>query len=349
MSKNIVIGISIGDINGIGPEIIVRTFLEKKLLELYTPIVYANKKVISHYKKLLDANDLNYQQINDAQQVNIGGFNIINTWKEEVNIEPGIFNAELGKYAFQSLEMATDDLIAKKIDALVTAPLNKFSIQGEAFNFPGHTEYLAAKDNNSNYMMLMTHDDVKVGVVTGHIPLEDVKKSLSIELILNKLRILNKTLIQDFGIRKPKIAVLGLNPHAGENGLLGKEELEIINPAIAKAFDEQILAMGPFPADGLFGSGKYAKYDAVLAMYHDQGLIPFKTISFGEGVNYTAGLSFIRTSPDHGTAYDLVGKNEANINSFRKAIYTAADIVRNRATHIEITKNPLKINEISRE
>ncbi len=273
--------------------------------------------------------------------------NIIECWKEDVEIVFGQDNKDGGKYALMSLQAATKDLMDGKIDALVTAPINKENIQSEDFLFPGHTEYLAEKFGG-DALMLMVNDSIKVGVATNHIPISAVSKTLTADTIFSKLKILNKSLLQDFCINGPRIAVLGLNPHAGDKGLLGKEEEEIILPAINNAKSIGINAFGPYPADGFFGSGNFKKFDAVLAMYHDQGLIPFKSLSFGEGVNYTAGLSIVRTSPDHGVAYDIAGHNKASENSFREAVYLACDIVKNRRLSDKLNENPLVIKKQQR-
>jgi len=311
------------------------------MLELCTPIVYGSSKVASIHRKKLQINDFSFHKINSATEANMKKPNIIECWKEDVTVAFGEENKDGGKYALASLEAATKDLLENKIDALVTAPINKNNIQSETFNFPGHTEYLTNKFEGES-LMLMTSENLKVGVVTNHIPIKTVATALTTEAIFVKIKTLNKTLIQDFMITNPRIAVLGLNPHAGDNGLLGKEEEEIIIPAINNAKSVNINAFGPYPADGFFGSGNYKKFDAVLGMYHDQGLIPFKSLSFGSGTNYTAGLNIVRTSPDHGVAYDIAGKNKAEENSFRAAIYLACDIAKNRKRSEEMNKDPLK-------
>lgn len=344
MSKKIKIGISIGDINGIGMEVIIKTFSDSRMIDICTPIVYGSSKISTFHRKTLGVNDFSFNQIKSTKDANHKKANLIDCWKEEVNVALGESNEDGGKYAFKSLEAATKDLADGNIDALVTAPINKDNIQSEDFNFPGHTEYLTEKFEGES-LMLMVNDNIKIGVATNHIPVSAIANTLTADIIFSKVKILNKSLIQDFSLNGPKIAVLGLNPHAGDNGLIGKEENEIIIPAINNAKSIGINAFGPYPADGFFGSGNYKKFDAVLAMYHDQGLIPFKSLSFGEGVNFTAGLSIIRTSPDHGVAYEIAGQNKAEENSFRKAVYLACDIFKSRCLTDEIKDNPLAIKK----
>lgn len=342
MSNKIKIGISIGDVNGIGLEVILKTLSETSILDYCTPIVYGHTKVASYHRKALGINDFMFNVINSADAANPKKANLINCWEEDVKIDLGEANETGGKYALLSLEKATEDLINGHIDALVTAPINKHNIQSESFNFPGHTEYLQQRTGGNNVLMFMISEDLRVGVVTGHIPVQEVPSAITKEKIVKKLLMMNESLKKDFWIEKPKIAVLGLNPHAGDNGLLGKEDSEIISPAIQEAFDKGIICFGPYPADGFFGNGTYKQFDAVLAMYHDQGLIPFKTISFGRGVNYSAGLKFVRTSPDHGTGYDIAGKNVADHSSFIEAVFAATHIVRNRREQEELLKNQLR-------
>jgi 4-hydroxythreonine-4-phosphate dehydrogenase len=342
MSNKVKIGISIGDVNGIGLEVILKALSETKILNYCTPIVYGHTKVASYHRKALGLSDFNFHVINHANVANANKANMINCWEEDVKIDLGTANDIGGKYALLSLEKATEDLINGDIDALVTAPINKYNIQSDTFKFPGHTEYLQEKSGSGDVLMFLLSEDIRVGVVTGHIPLLEVSKSITKEKIVKKLIMMNESLKKDFWIEKPKIAVLGLNPHAGDNGLLGKEEQEIIAPAIQEAFDKGIICFGPYPADGFFGNGTFKKFDAVLAMYHDQGLIPFKTIAFSTGVNYTAGLKFVRTSPDHGTGYDIAGKNLADPSSFIEAIFAAAHIVRNRAEQNDLLRNQLR-------
>lgn len=327
--KKLKIGISVGDINGIGPEVIIKTFADSRICKLVTPVIYGSGKVFSYYRKLLNI-DFNFFQTNSVGQSNNKKPNVINVWKDEIEITPGLAKPIGGKYAILSLEAAVDDLKAGKIDGLVTAPINKDLMNEEGFDFPGHTEYLTKEGDAEESLMLLCHADLRVGVATGHIPVNQVASVLTKEKIHQKLSILNHSLKKDFGINKPKIAVLGLNPHAGENGQLGSEDMDIIQPVIAEWKEEGHLVYGPFPADGFFGTKNYKNFDGVLGMYHDQGLIPFKTLAFEEGVNYTAGLSFVRTSPDHGTGYDIAGKNVASEVSFRNAVYLALDIARGR-------------------
>jgi 4-hydroxythreonine-4-phosphate dehydrogenase len=348
--EKIIVGISQGDINGIGLEVIIKTFLDPQMLELCTPVVFGSNKTASSYRKALNIEDFSFNPIKDVSEINHKRANIINVYEEDVALDLGKQTEAGGKYALKSLEAAAYALAQGKIDVLVTAPINKENIQSPDFKFPGHTEYLEEKfGEKGSSLMFLVSDTLRVAVVTGHIPVTQIAQHISPEKILQKIQALNKSLIQDFGIRKPKIAVLGLNPHAGDNGVIGEEEKTIIAPAITKAKEEGLMVYGPYPADGFFGNGTYKNFDAVLAMYHDQGLIPFKTISFNSGVNFTAGLPIVRTSPDHGTAYDIAGKNVASEESFRRAIYTAIDIYKTRKDFKEISENPLKISPIKRE
>jgi 4-hydroxy-L-threonine phosphate dehydrogenase PdxA len=319
------VGISIGDVNGIGLEIIIKTLSDSMIFNYCTPIVYGHTKVASFYRRITEAGELNFNVIDHPSKAQPKRANMINCWEEDVKIEPGIANKEVGKYAFASLERATADLLSGEIDALVTAPINKDTIQSEDFNFPGHTEYLQDRGGAADSLMFLVSDTLRVGVVTGHIPITKVAESISVEKILGKLKLMNNSLRDDFWIRKPKIAVLGLNPHASDNGLIGTEEQNIIIPAT------------------------YMQFDAVLAMYHDQGLIPFKQIAFESGVNFTAGLKFVRTSPDHGTAFDIAGKNLASEISFREAIFTALHIAKHRIEGLELNENPLQFTKLSRD
>lgn len=349
MSEKIKVGISIGDLNGIGMEVIIKSLMDNRVLDYFTPIVYGNTKNASFHRKANNINDFSFNVINEAEQANPKRSNMINVWQEDVKITLGEDTEIGGKYAFLSLEKAVEDLNAGKIDALVTAPINKHNIQQEGFNFPGHTEYLQSKVNADDVLMFMISDELRVGVVTGHIPLKEVSSQITEESILKKLRMMNDSLKKDFWIQKPKIAVMGLNPHAGDNGVIGTEDDEIIRPAILKANAEGILAFGPYPADGFFAGDAFKKFDAVLAMYHDQGLIPFKHIASRKGVNYTAGLPIVRTSPDHGTGYDIAGKNMASHESFLEAIFAAVHIVKNRREQVELSANPLAFRKLSRD
>ncbi len=342
--ERIVIGISHGDINGIGYEVMLKTLAEPLMLEFFIPVIYGSPKVASFYRKALDIQNLNLNIINSVEELNPKKVNIINCADDDIKVEMGKSTPEAGKAALSALEKATEDLKRGALDALVTAPINKKNIQSDTFHFPGHTEYLEQNfGKGTPALMLLVNDVMRVAVVTGHIPVNEVSKAITPELIKNKLVVFNNSLKNDFNIRRPRIAILGLNPHAGDEGVIGAEESEIIIPAMKMAEKEKIMCFGPYPADGFFGAGNFSKFDGILAMYHDQGLIPFKTIAMESGVNYTAGLSIIRTSPDHGTAYDIAGKNEASEGSFREALYMAMDIYHNRQLNKEISANPLKI------
>ena len=336
MKTKIKIGITQGDINGIGYEVIIKALQDNRITEFCTPIVYGSPKIAAYHRKALNIDNFSFNTIRRVDDANPKRSNIINCNDDSVRVELGKMTPEAGFAAFQALEEATKDLLNEKIDVIITAPINKSNIQSKQFNFPGHTEYFEENAGEGEALMLMVGEKLRVGVVTGHMPLKKVPESLTSELIYGKIKVLNQTLQQDFAIRKPKIAVLGLNPHAGDNGLLGKEEQEIIIPAIEKARKEGIMALGPYPSDGLFGSPSLKEFDAILAMFHDQGLTPFKALEFHQGVNFTAGLPFVRTSPDHGTAYEIAGKNLANPESMRRAIYLAIDIYRNRTTYLEL-------------
>jgi 4-hydroxythreonine-4-phosphate dehydrogenase len=340
--EKIRVGITQGDINGIGYEVIIKTLMDPRVTELCTPIVYGSPKVAAYHRKALNVENFSFNQVKNADEANPKRANIINCMDENVRVELGKSTEYGGLGSLQALQAAVADIKANKIDVLVTAPINKHNIHGQNFNFPGHTEFLANSFNVKNVLMLMVSDTMKVGVVTGHVPLVNVPGLVTRESILTKLRVLNKSLIEDFAIRKPRIAVLGLNPHAGDQGIIGQEETEIIIPAINQANAEGIVAIGPYAADGFFGSENFTKFDAIVAMYHDQGLAPFKTMNFDSGVNFTAGLPVIRTSPGHGTAYELAGKGEASPNPFRQSLYLAIDLFKNRQMHAELTKNPLQ-------
>jgi len=340
--EKIKVGITHGDVNGVGYEVILKTFLDSKMLDLCTPVIYGSKKYSSDHKKNLKMENFPFFFIENAEDAKRNKVNLIDCCDDQEDLKIGEPTPSSGKAAYQSLNKAVDDLVAGKIDAVVTAPINKKNIQGDDFDFPGHTEFLGQKDGGNKGLMFMISEKLKVGVVTGHIPLKDVAEAITGEKIQKKLKVMSNSLKRDFNISKPKIAVLGLNPHAGDNGLLGTEEQDTIINAIQKSCEEGVIAHGPFPADGFFGSTQYLKYDGVLAMYHDQGLIPFKALSFGEGVNFTAGLSFVRTSPDHGTGYDIAGQNKADASSMRQAIYSAIDICKNRNLNGNLEKNALK-------
>jgi 4-hydroxythreonine-4-phosphate dehydrogenase len=336
-----VIGLSIGDLNGIGAELIIKTLGDHRLLELCTPVVFASNKVINFYRKSVPDAPFNYQSLKELGKVNHKQINIYNCWEEEVAITPGQLTETGGKYAVRSLQAAVAALKENKIDALVTAPLHKKNIQSAEFDFTGHTPYLKNSFGAKDVLMFMVADNFRVGLVTEHVPVKDIAQHITKENILGKLHIMHESLVKDFGINKPKIAVLGLNPHAGDEGLVGTEEESIIKPAIKEA-KHNMLVFGPYSADAFFARNLQSKFDGVLAMYHDQGLIPFKALAAGEGVNYTAGLGGIRTSPDHGTAFDIAGKNKADHASFLKAIYTCLDIIQARRQYEENHKNPLK-------
>lgn len=340
------VGITQGDINGIGYEVIFKSFLDSRMFDNCIPIIYGSPKTAAYHKKAMNLTMLNLNTIKEADDAQPGKLNVINCNDDNVRVELGKSTEIAGNAAFESLQMATSDILNQKIDVLVTAPINKNNIQSENFKFAGHTEYLMTRANASDSLMLMVGNNLKVGVVTGHLPVNKISENITVNGILGKLRMLNKTLIEDFSIRKPKIAVLGLNPHAGDGGLLGTEERDIIQPAIAKANEEKILAMGPFPADGFFGHGSFAKFDAILAMFHDQGLVPFKLLEFENGVNFTVGIPFIRTSPSHGTAYEIAGKDLASPASFRAALFLACDIFKNRIQYKNLVANAMKPENI---
>ena len=332
--KKPTIGITIGDINGIGVEVIIKTLSDNRITKLFTPVIYGSSKIISYYRKSLKAEQFNYNQIKHLDQLDPHKINVLNCWEENVTIQVGSITAEGGKYAYMSLKAATDDLLEGSIDAMVTAPINKKNIQQSDFAFPGHTEYLTQRCQSKDSLMLLMADRLRVGVVTGHIPLKEVSEEITKERLNRKIQLLAQSLKKDFMINKPKIAVLGLNPHAGDQGLLGSEEEEIISPVIQEWKDKGKLVFGPYSADGFFGTNAFTKFDAILAMYHDQGLAPFKALAFDQGVNFTAGLPIIRTSPDHGTGYDLAGKGIADEGSFRASVFAALDLIKTRESRL---------------
>lgn len=342
-SENIIVGISVGDLNGIGPEVILKTFEDSRMFDLCTPVVFANAKIISFLRKNLNI-EIHINGIDNLNQIVVGKFNVLNVWKEGVNLEQGKLDDNVGKYAIKSFVEATKALKEGFVDVLVTAPINKYNVQSEEFKFPGHTDYLD-KELNGDALMLMVHNKLRVGLLTDHIPVNEVASTISKELIEKKVETIKNTLIRDFKISKPKIAILGLNPHSGDNGVIGKEDDEVVKPTIQKLFEKGTMVFGPYSSDSFFGSSQYQNFDAILAMYHDQGLIPFKTLSFGNGVNYTAGLEKIRTSPDHGTAFEIAGKGIANYDSFKEALYLALDVFANRNEYKELTENPLKVSQ----
>ena len=339
--RKVRVGISVGDLNGIGMEIIIKTFLDKRMMEICTPIIFGSAKTSLFHRKVCEIKNFSFNIIKSMKQVNEKQANLINVWEEDVEVNLGKPWKIMGKYAFISLEKARKSLENNNIDVLVTAPINKSMIQENHKEFIGHTEYLE-KNFEGKSLMMMISDNMKIACSTSHIPLSEVPKSLTQEKIVQDLKIINTTLIQDFYIQKPKIAVIGLNPHAGESGMLGKEEEDIIIPAMEEAkIKENIFTFGPYPADSFFNNANLRKYDAILAMYHDQGLTPFKTLSFSEGVNYTAGLSIVRTSPVHGTAYDIAGKNIGNEQSFREAIYLACSIIKKRREYLALKSSSI--------
>lgn len=343
-SRKIRLGISVGDINGIGLEVIMKTFSDSRIFDLCTPVVYASSNYAMAYQKAIEMKSFSFNFVKPNAKINPKRTNLINCWEGDVQLNLGEETPEGGAYALKSLTAAVEALKKGDVDALVTAPINKHNIQSEGFKFPGHTEYLAKEFEGGEALMFMIAQNLRVGVVTGHIPIADVASTISEEKILHKIEQIYNSLKSDFNIRKPKIAVLGLNPHSGDKGVIGKEDDEIIIPTVKKAFDAGKLVYGPYSADSFFASDAFTKFDAVLAMYHDQGLIPFKTTSFNRGVNFTAGLSVVRTSPDHGTAYDLAGKNEAQESSFREAVYAACKLYKNRLEYNQLNKNPLPIS-----
>lgn len=341
MNKLPRIALTHGDINGIGYEVILKVFEDERITELCTPILFGSAKILSFYSKQLGI-PVKYNVIESASQAKTGVLNVLNCVAQDVQPEPGVSSTEAGRAALASLEKAVEAVENGDVDVIVTSPINKKNIQSETFVFPGHTEYLEAKaGNDTRALMILTSESLKIALVTTHLPLSEVPAAITEENVLEKIRVFNNTLKRDFAIHHPRIAVLSLNPHVGEDGLLGTEENEIIIPAINKAKEEKIMAFGPYAADGFFGSGRFVKFNGVLAMYHDQGLAPFKLMSMESGVNFTAGLPWVRTSPDHGTGYDICGRGEASAESMRQAIYDAIDIYRNRGRYDEATANPL--------
>jgi 4-hydroxythreonine-4-phosphate dehydrogenase len=337
-----VIGISCGDINGIGLELIIKTVGDARLLEICTPVIFASNKVLNFYRKGLPEINFNFSSLRDASRINHKQVNLYNCWEDEVAVTPGLLNETGGKYAVISLIAAAEALKENKIDGLVTAPIHKKNTNSDTFNFTGHTPYLKNLFGVADVAMFMVAENMRVALLTEHVAVKDIAPFITRENILSKLQIINNSLKKDFGIDKPKIAVLGLNPHAGDEGLIGKEEEEIIKPAIKEAKYKDIFCFGPYSADAFFARGQFEKFDAVLAMYHDQGLIPFKSLATGEGINFTAGLNGVRTSPDHGVAFDIAGKNKADEASFREAIFKCVDIINTRKEYAEQRKNPLK-------
>lgn len=324
------IGITMGDLNGIGPEIIIKTLSDNRVLNLLTPVIYGSGRVLSYYKKLLNNEEFNYSQVKTKGQLAHKQINVVNCWEEVIEITPGKASQETGKASLLSLQKACEELKEGHLDALVTAPIDKHSVHSEEFPFKGHTEFLTTYFGATESLMLLVGDSLRVGLVTEHVPVRDIASLITKERVEAKFKMLEQSLKKDFGVAKPKIAILGLNPHAGDGGLLGTEEEQVLKPLINELKNKGKLVSGPFPADGFFASGQYKKFDAILAMYHDQGLIPFKSLAFENGVNFTAGLPVVRTSPDHGTAYAIAGKNQADEGSFREALFKACDIIQSR-------------------
>lgn len=342
-AENIILGISIGDLNGIGGEVVLKTFEDSRILEFCTPVIFASSKVMTFLKNHFKST-INFNDINAINQLVHGRVNVLNCWKEPVTIEFGKEDFKIGEYAIKSLQEATKALKNNTINVLVTAPINKHNIQSETFKFPGHTDYLAEQLEGDS-LMLMVRDTLRVGLLTDHVPVKDVAVKISADLIEKKIDTIYTTLQKDFKINRPKIAVLGINPHTGDNGVIGNEDDDIMRPTLKKIKESGKLVFGPYAADSFFGSNNYKNFDAIIASYHDQGLIPFKTLSFGQGVNYTAGLSKIRTSPDHGTAYEIAGKGIADEGSFKEAVFTAIQIFNNRFDYEQLTSNSLKQTE----
>ncbi|MFH4965893.1 4-hydroxythreonine-4-phosphate dehydrogenase PdxA [Gaetbulibacter sp. M235] len=342
-TENIIVGISIGDLNGIGGEIVLKTFEDSRILEFCTPVIFASSKVMGFLKNHFKS-EINFNDINNLNQIVFGRVNVLNCWNEPVKIEFGKEDFKIGAYAIKSLQEATKALKNNAIDVLVTAPINKHNIQSKEFNFPGHTDYLAQELEGESLMFMVT-ERLRVGLLTDHVPVKDIAIKISAELIEKKINTIYESLLKDFKINRPKIAVLGINPHTGDNGVIGNEDDEIMRPTLAKIKDSGKLIYGPYAADSFFGSNNYKNFDAIIASYHDQGLIPFKTLSFGQGVNFTAGLNKIRTSPDHGTAFEIAGKSVADENSFKEAVFTALQIFKNRFDYEQLTSNSLKQTE----
>jgi 4-hydroxythreonine-4-phosphate dehydrogenase len=346
---NIKIGITIGDINGIGPEVILKSLNDNRILDRITPIIYGSDKALNHYIKTLNLDNSQPLVITSAEKAKTNHINVINVVKKEVNISEGKEDIEAGKVAIQALERATEDISNGNIDAIVTAPISKSVCQNAGFDFPGHTEYFSSLSNGNEGLMILSSSIMKIALVTTHISLKEVSEKINKQLIIDKATTFSNSLKKDFGMLNPKLAILSLNPHCGENGKMGNEEIEIIFPAIKELKEKGILAFGPFPTDGFFGSESRKNYDGVLSMYHDQGLSVFKALSFDEGVNFTSGLPIVRTSPDHGTAFDICGKGEASETSMRNAIYLAIDIYRSRIRFKENMRNPLEFKKETKE
>lgn len=345
MSENrqpVRVGISCGDLNGIGLEVVLKCFEDPRMLADATPVLYCSAKAVSHHRKVLKLEEVQFHRVNDARDALSRKLNLVNLWEDEIELELGKPSAPLAAYAIKSLEAAAQDLAGGKVDVLVTAPIDKNSMQQAGFAYPGHTEFLQhMAGGDGEVLMLLVADGLRVGCVTGHLPLKDVPAAITVERIMAKARIMHQSLLRDFGVIEPRIALLGLNPHAGDGGAIGSEDKERIAPAARRLTEEGIKTMGPYSADGFFGNGTYKHFDGVLAMYHDQGLAPFKAMSFGHGVNFTAGLPIVRTSPDHGTGLDIAGQGIADEGSLRAAVWLASDIRQNRERYKAITANPL--------
>lgn len=349
MNEKPIIGITTGDLNGIGPELIIKIFSDNRMLDLCTPVIFSSNKIINYYRKIVADTPFNFSSTKDLSNLNPKQANVFNCWEEEVPIQPGALTDISGKYAIRSLMVAAQCLKDGQLDAIVTAPIHKNNTHTPDFPYTGHTPFLKEKFGAKDVVMLLYSQTLRVALVTEHIPVSKISEVLTKELLTLKLNILRESLVKDFGIDKPKIAVLGLNPHAGDGGQIGDEEQTVIKPVIEQMQRHGHIIYGPYSADAFFAKGNYHFFDAVLAMYHDQGLIPFKTISSGEGVNYTAGLPIVRTSPDHGTAFDIAGKDVADPSSFREAIFQAIDVLRQRAFYAENTANPLRRGRIEKE
>ena len=343
-ANKIRVGFTHGDINGIGYEILIKALRNQDINELITPIVYGSAKIAAYHRKNLDIYNFSFNQVISADRANPKRPNLVNCVDNHISVDMGQVTAQAGQAALQSIQCAVKDVKEGKIDVLVTAPINKLAIQSDAFQFKGHTDYLKEAFAVDEVLMFMVSENIRVGLVTEHLSLKEVTPQITKENIVSKLQLMNKSLKNDFLIRKPKIAVLGLNPHSGDSGVIGTEDEKIIVPAVKEANNQDILAFGPFAADGFFGSGHYTKFDATLAMYHDQGLIPFKTLSFGRGVNFTSGLPIVRTSPDHGVGFDIVGKGIASPDSLLQAIYMAIDIYKNRKLNNSLLENRLEVH-----
>jgi len=343
MNDKIKVGITLGDANGIGLEVLLKALADDRIFEHFTPIIFGSSRIVSFYRKVLNMQELTPFSTRNLGELRQNALNVFQTWQDDVRIEPGKPSPEVAQYAIKSLDAACEALENGQIDVLVTLPLDKSLVAQNIPNFTGYTGYLSDRFKSDESLMILCSESLKVALVTGHIPLKEVASSLSVEVIMKRIQSLNKALKQDFGLERPRIAVLGLNPHNGDSGILGTEEIEIIQPATERAFAQGILAFGPYSPDGFFGSSLQNQFDGVVAMYHDQGLIPFKALDFHRGVNFTSGMKYIRTSPDHGTAFDIAGKNEANESSLIEAFYLACDAFRKRSEYLEDTSNPLTL------